>query len=334
MKKMNRVFMGIAAAITVSAIGNPVIAEEEPTIKIAYCVPNLDDTNAIVTKICQAYVDELNAQDLGYKVEYAMFNSNQNLETQIVQVESIITNDFDVMIFFPSDTSGALSIIQQAMDAGVAVIDKNGSYEPGTVDCVFYGTNEQIYADMLDEWLDKRYDATGEKLNAVVYGLMSQTPQLPRGDRRLEYAEANPDKVEIVATGAADWDAAKAMALVEDWIPVHPEMNAVFSANTDMAQGVIQALKTSGYDLNEFVISTCDVSSVSQRMLQDGEIDVVCGCDLWDETTTLIDVAIQIAQGTFEDQEYYLERMWCIDTENYNEYEEFYNSWIGKIADY
>ena len=93
MKKMNRVFMGIAAAITVSAIGNPVIAEEEPTIKIAYCVPNLDDTNAIVTKICQAYVDELNAQDLGYKVEYAMFNSNQNLETQTVQVESIITND-------------------------------------------------------------------------------------------------------------------------------------------------------------------------------------------------------------------------------------------------
>lgn len=325
------VLLCIAACMVMA----PAFAEPQ-TIRIAYCAPDQNDTQMIFNKCIAAYIDELNASNTDFQIEYSMYNANFDLQTQIVQIESLITKGVDVMFFFACDTEGARSAIQQAMDAGIIVIDAVGTLDyQGFVDCVFVGTGEEEYADMLDDWIQTNFDETGEVLKAgVIYGLLSQTPQLPRGDRRLEYAEAHPEQVEIVATGAGDWNTQTAMSLTEDWLIAHPEMNTIFCANTDMAIGVAQALKAGGVDLDAFTLTTVDLTETALGLLEAGEVDVICGCDLYDQAVRMVDLALELLNGEYTDDICYLERMWCITAENVDEYREYSEGWNAMIAEY
>lgn len=333
MKKL--VSLVMLLSIAVCMVVTPALAEPE-TIQIAYCAPDQNDTQMIFNKCIAAYIDELNAASTDFQIEYSMYNANFDLQTQIVQIESLITKGVDVMFFFACDTEGARSAIQQAMDAGIIVIDAVGTLDyQGFVDCVFVGTGEEQFADMLDEWIQTNYDETGEVLKAgVIYGLLSQTPQLPRGDRRIEYAEAHPEQVEIVATGAGDWNTQTAMSLTEDWLIAHPEMNTIFCANTDMAIGVAQALKAGGVNLDEFILTTVDLTETALGLLEAGEVDVICGCDLYDQAVRMVDLALEIYNGEYTDDICYLERMWCITEDNVDEYREYSAGWNAEIANY
>lgn len=335
MKKLLALIMIMALVFSTFA-SLAAFAEEDRVIKIAYCAPDQDNTQAIYTKCINAYIDELNAQDNGFKIEFSMFNADRDLQKQIEQVESLIVNGCDVMIFFACDADGAVSIIKQARDAGIIVVDATGNTNyVGVADCVFVGTGEGQYADLLDEWIQKNFDATGEKLKAgVIYGLMSQTPQLPRGDRRIAYAEAHPEQVEVVASGTGEWLTATAMSLTEDWLVAHPDMNCIFAANTDMAQGVVQALKSSKVNLDKFVVTTVDLTNVALDMLDKGELDVITGCDLYDQAVSQVDLCLNLLSGKFTEDIYYLEKMWCISADNAAEYREYSAAWNEKIANY
>lgn len=326
----------VALCLVLAMFAGSALAEEKEVIKIAYCAPDQDDTQVIFNNCIAAYIDQLNAANADVQIEYTMFNSNRDLQTQITQVESLITNDYDVMLIFACDTEGARSIIKQAMEAGIVVIDAVGSLDyVGFVDCVFVGTGEQQYADLLDNWIQKNYDATGEMLKAgVIYGLLSQTPQLPRGDRRIDYAEAHPEQVEIVANGSGEWSTQIAMSLTEDWLIAHPEMNAIFCANTDMAIGVAQALKANGINLDDFLLTTVDLTETALGLLDAGEVDVICGCDLYDQAVREIDLALELLRGEYTEDICYLEHMWCVTEENVQEYREYSAAWNAMIEKY
>lgn len=338
MKKIMKRVWTFALLVLLSC-GAVVSAEEvkqKETIKISYLAPDQNDAQATIIKCVYAAIDDFNAANEDYEIEFTLYNANYDLQTQIVQAESVISNGCDVCFFFACDTDGARSIIQQLMDAGTIVVDMVGCDDyVDFVDCVFYANDEHAMADLLDEWIDKRYEETGEKLEAcVMYGLMSQTPQLPRGDRRVEYAENNPDKAEILMTGTANWLTQEAMALTEDWLVAYPQMNTIFAANTDMAIGVAQALKASGVNLDEFILTTVDITETSLQMVENGEVDAVAGLDYNDEVNAMIELGVGLYLGEYTDNTYVMEKFWCIDKDNIEEYRDYSRAWNEKIAQY
>lgn len=330
MKKIVTIVLAIALMLSLTA---GAMAADKEIIKITYCAPDQNDTQMVMNKCIELAVERYNEANPDVEVQYNMMNAQFDLQTQITQVESVITNQVDVLIFFACDTEGARSILQQAMDAGVIVIDAVGTIDyQGFVDCVFVGTGEEQYADMLDEWIQTNYDKTGTQLKAgVIYGLLTQTPQLPRGDRRIAYAEAHPEQVEIIANNAGDWNTEKAMGITEDWVVAHPEMNTIFCANTDMAIGVGQALIAAGKNLDEFILTTVDLTENALYLMDQGQVDVICGVDLCDQAARLIQLAIDMYNGDYTEDICYMDKMWCITTENAQEYKDYSAEWNALV---
>jgi len=296
-------------------------AGEQRVIKIAHCAPDQDVAQKEFSDCIKANIRKINEQSLGYTVEYTIFNAQYDQQAQIGHIETVMVQDFDVLIVFGVDSEGTAPVVKQAHEAGLIVIDICNLGYPDIVDMIFFGNNELLYADLRDQFLDAYLKANPElHLNTgVIYGSMNQLPQLPRGDRMLDYAEENPDRVTILDNQTGEWYADKAMSITEDWMQTYPNMNFVCSANDQMTVGIVQALKSAG-KLDDFLITSVDCTDEALEMVSLGEIGCTIGVDNYDYAVELIDVAIRLALGETFDKEYYMENIRCITKDNVEEY--------------
>ncbi|NIV35142.1 MAG: substrate-binding domain-containing protein, partial [Anaerolineae bacterium] len=60
-----------------------------------------------------------------------------------------------------------------------------------------------------------------------------------------EIADLAPD-IEILAKQPADWNRANALTIMEDFLTRHPDLDAVYAHDDDMALGALEAIKAAG----------------------------------------------------------------------------------------
>jgi ribose transport system substrate-binding protein len=84
------------------------------------------------------------------------------------------------------------------------------------------------------------------------------------------YLAENPD-IEKVMTGYADWDPARALAITEDILLTHPDLEGIYVISEVMTGGVIQAL--AAQDLTDDIkVMSGGFAPESQGWLENGEI--------------------------------------------------------------
>jgi ABC-type sugar transport system substrate-binding protein len=66
---------------------------------------------------------------LNSELELTIFQANRNPEVQIAQIESMIDNDFDVIIISPFESESITPIVEKAYKKGIPVIlvDRNAN---------------------------------------------------------------------------------------------------------------------------------------------------------------------------------------------------------------
>jgi ribose transport system substrate-binding protein len=293
-------------------------------LKIAHFAPDQDVAQKEFSDCIRAAIKEFNSAGHGFTVEYQIFNAQFNTQTQIGQIEAALVQDWDVYIIFGVDSEGLTPSIKEVHDAGKLVIDICDIGHPEYVDIVFYGANEPLYADRRDEFLDKYLaDNPNVHLNTgIIYGNLTQLPQLPRGDRMKDYANAHPDRVTILDSQTGEWYADKAMNITEDWIQAYPTMNYICSGNDQMSTGIVQALKTANV-LNKFLITSVDCTDEALEMIRGGEMGCTVGVDNYDYAIELVDVATRLAQGEPFDKAYYMTNIRLITKDNVEEYVQY-----------
>jgi ribose transport system substrate-binding protein len=294
---------------------------DDGIIKIAHFAPDQDVAQKEFSDCIRAAIREINGKNSDYKVEYQIFNAQFNTQTQIGQIETAMVQDWDIYIIFGVDSEGLAPVIKQVHDSGRLVIDICDIGRPEDVDIVFYGANEPLYADRRDEFLDKYLaDNPGTHLyTGIIYGNLTQLPQLPRGDRMKDYAAAHPDRVTILDSQTGEWYADKAMNITEDWLQAYPNMNYICSGNDQMTTGVVQALKTGGV-LDNFLITSVDCTDEALEMIRRNELGCTIGVDNYDYAIELVDVSVRLASGEKFNKQYYMTNIRLITKENVEEY--------------
>lgn len=306
---------------------------EGNVIKIAHCAPNQDGSQREFSDFIKANVDKINSENRGYTIEYTIFNAQLDQQTQIGQVEAAMVQGYDILIMFGVDSDGAAPVVKEAHDSGMIVVDICDMGHPEDVDLTVFGSNEELYADLRDEFLSDYLEKNPDvHLNTgVVYGGLNQLPQLPRGDRTVEFAEAHPDRMTILDTQPGEWYADKAMNIVEDWIQAYPELNYVSSANDEMTVGIVQALKGAN-KLDSTLVTSIDCTPDALDMIQKGEIACTIGVDQFDYASELIDCCIKLYQGEDLGEEYYVKKTWCVTQDNIEEYLQYQKDTRGSLA--
>ena len=226
---------------------------------------------------------ERQLQDAGHKVEL-LYAGDNDIPTQLNQVENMIASNCDVLVIAPIDGSSLTEVLTAAKDKGIPVV----SYDRLIMnsDAIsYYATFDnykvgQIQGNYLVDALKLNEEGTDPKnielftgsiddnnVNFFFGGAMDVLkPYLDSGKL---ICKSGQTKKEQVAT--LNWSTEEAQKRMENLIasigygPDGTKLDAVLSSNDSVANGITNALVSVGYNAENFPILTgqdCDKPSV------------------------------------------------------------------------
>lgn len=201
-------------------------------------------------------------------VQVTVFDGNYDANTQNNQIETMITQQYDAIIFVPIDTKASVATVRHAMAENIPVVASNTRVASDKV--VYIGNDDVEGGRLQTTAIVKKLDGKGNVV--IIQGPIGQSAQIDREKGELEILAKHPD-VKIIEKKTANWDRAQALNLTEDWLNAHPkQINAIIAQNDDMALGALQALKSHGLTTKEIPISSIDGMPDAIKAAQTGEL--------------------------------------------------------------
>ncbi len=271
-------------------------AGEKKPLKIGFAWRSLDEGATQWWNGTEAAIAEYNAGDNPYEIEYFFVNSDQDVDQQISDVESLIVREPDVICLHAIDVDGSVPAFEACTDAGIPVIIYGYPVNYDKAECEFKTIDHyragQLQAEWMNSWLAEHPDETVKV--GYILGLPGVTDMDVRMNGFLE--NVDKDRVEVVATKNCDFNASLAQSTAEDWIQAFPEMNCIVACNDEMAVGALQAFKASNID---GLVLGLDGGASALQEIADGNMSATVKFDFMVMATEGLKLAIGVATGEY-----------------------------------
>lgn len=261
-----------------------------------------DNVTNIYNGIEQA-IEEYNQSQTDVHITNLHTDAQGSLSKQIADVESLVVQQPDVMLIHAADSDGIAAAAQQAKESGVKVVDIMGI--PSGIDVYYNGYSEYDAGVLICEWLERYFEANPEEVlhAAILNGSQANTAQIARLQAIKEYAEKNPDKVEILVDYYGDWTTDDAMNVTEDWLQAYDNLNAVFAASDQVALGVCNVIDSNGLTGN-FIVTGFDGTESGLSLIQDGKMLMTVAMDMEKYSSNLVSLFVEMALDNYDSDTY------------------------------
>jgi inositol transport system substrate-binding protein len=280
MKKILFFFLSIAILSC-----NSSKSSDEKKIKIGSTMLSMQ--NEFIVNIA----DEMQkkADELG--VELIIVDAERSPLKQIEQVESFIAQKVDVIIMNPIEFEASSPAVTKAMAAKIPIINVNSA--TSATPTAFVGSNDVESARIAMKYIAEKLVGKGNMV--MIHGLMGQAAQLQREEGAKEVLKQYPD-IKMLAQQTGEWDRAKSMDLMQNWIQSYGDkINAVFAHNDEMGLGAVKALQAAGLKDKVLVISV-DAIKDALVSVQKGELNATVFQNANQQGAGAIETAIKIAK--------------------------------------
>lgn len=157
------------------------------------------------------------AAELG--VELKLVDGKGDLGTEVAAIRQLITQEVDAILVTASDAQGVAPAVQQAIDAGIPVFAVNNRVADGLDIVTFIGADDVEFGRQQARLLVQE---VGENAKvAYMMGALGTSAQLLRQQGFEEVLKDYPG-IEIVDAQTANWDAAEALGLTQNWLNKFP----------------------------------------------------------------------------------------------------------------
>ncbi len=253
------VLIGFVA--TVAATGACGRASGKKTIGLAVSNLQADFFNMIKQSV-EAY-----GKEQGYAV--ITVDAKGDATTQVNQVQDLITQNIDALIYIPAGATAASVTVKAARAAGIPVVnvDRNAEGAPGDV----YIRSDSVQATReLAEWVCKQ---AGGKGNAVViHGQKGTSPELDRTKGFADGLKTCPGVSMTQNQWTERWAADEGNKIAQDMLQRDPTISIIFGQADGIALGAAQAVKLAKLDHKVWVIGyDGDVGGL--KGVQNGTLD-------------------------------------------------------------
>lgn len=213
---------------------------------------------------------------------------------QVQQIESFISQGVDAIILNPCEMEASSPAVRKAQEAGIPIINVNS--ETAVAPDGFVGSRDEESAEIA---LEHIADLLGGKGNILVmHGYMGQAAQLKRAAATKTVLAKYPG-INILAEQTADWDRAKAMSLMENWIQSYGDrIDAVFAQNDEMGMGALQALEQANIK-EKVVVVSIDAIADALQAVKKGRLDAT----VYQDAKAQGEQAVQMAVDFIEQPE-------------------------------
>ncbi|MCX8107579.1 MAG: sugar ABC transporter substrate-binding protein [Verrucomicrobiae bacterium] len=245
----------------------------------------LNLSNEFIVMLHRAMTER--ASELGVKL--VVNDAQRSAERQVQQVETFIAQRLDAIILNPCEVEASSPAVEKALAAGIPIINVNS--ETRATPNAFVGSRDEESARLAIEFIGQRLNGHGNIV--MIHGFMGQAAQLKR-DRGAKETLAKFPGLKLIAEQSADWDRAKAMNLMENWIQAHgTNIHAVFAQNDEMAMGALLALEQAGLKNRVLVVGVDAIADALQAVAA-GRLDATVFQNAREQGRVAIDLALKI----------------------------------------
>lgn len=269
---MRHLMVGVVALAALS-ITVPAMAQDEPvkrpekpakSYRIGVMSPNM----SIPHFVAQAYgfVDE--AEKLGAKIILYDAGEHRNVAKQVSQMEDLIANKVDAICIVPGTTVTAMAQIDQAIAAGIPVVNVNIMSDNQKVVGRIRSDDYEM-GRLQGEFMVKALNGTGNVV--MMSGVSGNSAFIMRAKGFRDYVDKHPG-IKVLSEQWTPNATDRAVKLMEDWSQTFPKIDGVFSGADRLAIGAAQVLLAQGKKPGQVVITTVDYSDDTERFVREGWI--------------------------------------------------------------
>jgi inositol transport system substrate-binding protein len=297
MKQTRRAMLaGLAAAVASPPFGTG-CARQQGSRPIVIGVSLLNLSSEFIVMLEGSM--QAKAQELG--VRLILNDAQRDAATQVRQVENFIVQKVDAIILNPCEVEGSSPAVDKAVAGGIPVVNVNS--ETRSDPTAFVGSSDEESGRIAMGYIAERLRGHGNLV--MIHGFMGQAAQIKRDRGAREILAKNPG-LRLLAAQAADWDRAKAMTLMENWIQSFgPRIDAVFAQNDEMAMGALIALEQAKRK-DKVVVAGVDAIADALEAVKNGRLDATVFQDAAGQGGKAVETAVRIVRRQPYDKQTYI----------------------------
>jgi ribose transport system permease protein len=168
-----------------------------------------------------------------------------DVERQYQIIENLIQQGVDAILLAPSGSKELVPAIRKANEADIPVllldtrIDEAAAAAGGARVLTYIGSDNFEGGAVAGRYLAETLGGSGNV--AIIEGISGHETADQRRLGFLNGIEAFP-MIQVVASQTANWERALAYNVAENLLQAHPEIEAIFAANDEMALGALEAV--------------------------------------------------------------------------------------------
>jgi inositol transport system substrate-binding protein len=284
MKRM-KMAATLAAVCTLAGCGGRQAAPEGGAKTPVIGVSLLNLSSEFIVLLNQSM--EAKAKQLG--VRLIVNDAQRSAEKQVQQVESFVAQKVDAIILNPCEVEASAPAVERAMAAGIPIVNVNS--ETRSAPTAFVGSRDEESGRIAMQYIAKRLNGHGNVV--MMHGFMGQAAQIKRDQGAREVLAQTPG-LKLLADQTAEWDRAKAMSLMENWMQAYgAKIDAVFAQNDEMAMGALIALEQAKRK-DKVVVAGVDAIADALAAVKDGRLDATVFQDARGQGGTAVELAVKL----------------------------------------
>ena len=174
-------------------------------------------------------------------------------DSQAQQIEQVISDKPDALVVLPQDGEALTPVAQKAEAAGIPVINVDRLFsQPDAATATILGDNYQIGV-LAADYISDQLKCKGNVVEIQGLAGISVTEERSKGFADELKKKCPGGGVEIVAKQPGDFNPDTGLKVMENILQAEDKIDAVYTHDDDMAQGVVQAIRNAGRDDEMFL---------------------------------------------------------------------------------
>lgn len=237
---------------------------------------------------------EAEAEALGYKT--IAMDSGSNTETELNNVEDLISKGVDAVIMVPMDSDASSNAVKLLNDAGIPVITVDRSTNEGEV-VTSLATNNYAGGQKAGEFAVEKLGGKGKV--AILRGTLGTDLETERYSGFVDVVKDTD--IEIAAEQSANFDRTTAFSTIENILQANPDINLVYAENDEMCLGVAKALESA--NRTDVMVVGFDGAQETLEAIKDGKVTGTVFQQFALIGKTSVDIADKVFKGDTADIE-------------------------------
>lgn len=233
----------------------------QKTYKIGVSIPSADHgwTGGVVYHANQAK-QAIESQNSNFRV---LVSTAATSGEQVDRIENLLVQKIDALVVLPSEPAPLTPICEKAKQMGVKLIVVDRNLTKPIQDVLICGDNPgfgQASAELIANTLQGK--------GSIV--IMEGIPCDVNSQRVNAFREVmkNYPEIQILESGAAEWNTEKGLKLMENFLQKYPALDAVWTGDDDVSIGALKAYEESGRTDLKILVGGGGAKAIVKRVLE------------------------------------------------------------------